>query len=274
MKAVKLDPKGRLRAAAVPRARQRSPFSRMFENQVASLVTRCDLTAVAGPMRTAWGSVGAIIARVVADGERGRDRLAGLRRDRHRQVRHAADLTGAHLTLWKNSPGPDPQRAGRAGLDPAHHRRLHRAYLLKNGPPRCAGSPSTPSCCVTPGCPQPAESVQLVRSEDILTVPGNSDRYVPDWATPWWYHTTGCATVVRTPSALGSRRSRTPEVRWVRRTCDGCENSPRGSGGERPPRVAPDETENPVLKRSILGDGYGRSVVPMLDLPLPPARRH
>jgi 3',5'-cyclic AMP phosphodiesterase CpdA len=42
---------------------------------------------------------------------------------------------------------------------------------------------------VAPGCPQPAESVQLVRSEGILIVPGNSDRYVLDWATPRWHHT-------------------------------------------------------------------------------------
>lgn len=66
--------------AAVPWARHGSRFSRTFENQVAWLVTRCDLTAVAELMRVAWRSVGAIIARVTADAERGRDRLAGLRR--------------------------------------------------------------------------------------------------------------------------------------------------------------------------------------------------
>jgi transposase len=66
--------------AAVPWARHGSRFSRTFEDQVAWLVTRCDLTAVAELMRIAWRSVGAIIARVTADAERGRDRLAGLRR--------------------------------------------------------------------------------------------------------------------------------------------------------------------------------------------------
>ena len=46
------------------------------------------------------------------------------------------------------------------------------------------------------------------------------------------------------------------------------------SGGWRPPRVAADEAENPVLEGRILGHGYGRSVIPMVDLPLPPGRRH
>lgn len=66
--------------AAVPWARHGSRFSRVFEDQVAWLVTRCDLTAVAELMRIAWRSVGAIIARVTRDAKRGRDRLAGLRR--------------------------------------------------------------------------------------------------------------------------------------------------------------------------------------------------
>ena len=66
--------------AAVPWARHGSRFSRTFEDQVAWLVTRCDLSAVAELMRIAWRSVGAIIARVSADAQRGRDRLAGLRR--------------------------------------------------------------------------------------------------------------------------------------------------------------------------------------------------
>jgi transposase len=66
--------------AAVPWARHGSRFSRAFEDQVAWLVTRCDLTAVSELMRIAWRSVGAIIARVTRDAERSRDRLAGLRR--------------------------------------------------------------------------------------------------------------------------------------------------------------------------------------------------
>ena len=66
--------------AAVPWARHGSRFSRTFEDQVAWLVTRCDLTAVAELMRIAWRSAGAIIACVTHDAERGRDRLAGLRR--------------------------------------------------------------------------------------------------------------------------------------------------------------------------------------------------
>ena len=66
--------------AAVPWARHGSRFTRAFEDQVAWLVTRCDLTAVVELMRIARRSVGAIIARVTRDAERGRDRLAGLRR--------------------------------------------------------------------------------------------------------------------------------------------------------------------------------------------------
>jgi hypothetical protein len=50
--------------AAVPWARHGSRFSRTFEDEVARLVTRCDLTAVAELVRIAWRSVGAIIARV------------------------------------------------------------------------------------------------------------------------------------------------------------------------------------------------------------------
>src|SRR5215510_2005459 len=46
------------------------------------------------------------------------------------------------------------------------------------------------------------------------------------------------------------------------------------SGGWCPPGVAADEAENPVLEGRILGHGYGRSVIPMVDLPLPPGRRH
>src|SRR5437764_3950847 len=41
----------------------------------------------------------------------------------------------------------------------------------------------------------------------------------------------------------------------------------------RPPRVAADESEDAVLKWSVLGDGYRRGVVPVVDLPLPPTGR-
>jgi len=46
------------------------------------------------------------------------------------------------------------------------------------------------------------------------------------------------------------------------------------SGGWRPPRVAADEAENPVLEGRILGHRYCRSVIALVDLPLPPGRRH
>jgi transposase len=53
--------------AAVPWARQRSRFTRHFEDQTAWLATQCSKTAVQLLMRTSWMSVGRIITRVVAE---------------------------------------------------------------------------------------------------------------------------------------------------------------------------------------------------------------
>jgi transposase len=85
--------------AAVPWARHGSRFSRTFEDQVAWLVTRCDLTAVAELIRIAWRSVGAVIARVTADAERGRDRLAGQRRIGIDSARRSTDCVARTTAL-------------------------------------------------------------------------------------------------------------------------------------------------------------------------------
>lgn len=35
----------------------------------------------------------------------------------------------------------------------------------------------------------PAETIALLRSEGVLAIPGNTDRYLIDWGTPRWSHT-------------------------------------------------------------------------------------
>lgn len=66
--------------AQVPWARHDAGHTRDFDDTVAWLVTQASKTAVAGLLRVAWRSVGAIITRVVADIDGQVDRLAGLRR--------------------------------------------------------------------------------------------------------------------------------------------------------------------------------------------------
>src|SRR6266487_1310462 len=58
----------RVRTEGVPFARPESGFTRDFEDLVAWLATRMDKTAVTQLVRIAWQTVGAICARVVADG--------------------------------------------------------------------------------------------------------------------------------------------------------------------------------------------------------------
>jgi len=57
-----------VRTEGVPFARPESGFTRDFEDLVAWLATRMDKTAVTQLVRIAWQTVGAICARVVADG--------------------------------------------------------------------------------------------------------------------------------------------------------------------------------------------------------------
>ncbi len=66
---------------AVPWARHDAGHTRSFDGTVAWLATQTSKSAACTLMRTGWRTVGAIITRVVADGERvGPDRLDGLRR--------------------------------------------------------------------------------------------------------------------------------------------------------------------------------------------------
>lgn len=66
--------------AAVPWARHDARHTRDFDDQVAWLVTHTSKTAVVELMRISWRSVGAIAARVVADGRAARDPFDGLTR--------------------------------------------------------------------------------------------------------------------------------------------------------------------------------------------------
>jgi transposase len=66
--------------AQVPWARHGAGHTRHFDDQVAWLVTHTSKSAVSELMRVAWRTVGAIVARVVADGRAGHDPFSGLRR--------------------------------------------------------------------------------------------------------------------------------------------------------------------------------------------------
>lgn len=65
---------------AFPWARHRARHTTAFEDQVAWLAARCSRSAVEELMRVAWRTVGAIVARVVADAHGRADPLEGLRR--------------------------------------------------------------------------------------------------------------------------------------------------------------------------------------------------
>ena len=66
--------------AQVPWARHGAGHTYDFDDQVAWLVTHSPKSAVSELMRIAWRSVGAIIARVVADGRAAHDPFEGLKR--------------------------------------------------------------------------------------------------------------------------------------------------------------------------------------------------
>ncbi len=66
--------------AAVPWARHDARHTRVFDDQVAWLVTHTSKTAVVELMRVAWRTVGAIAARVVTDARATRDPFDGLTR--------------------------------------------------------------------------------------------------------------------------------------------------------------------------------------------------
>jgi transposase len=69
-----------VRVAAVPWARHDARHTRDLDDTVAWLAVATSKTAVCELMRIAWRTAGAIIKRVCADVDAGRDRLAGLRR--------------------------------------------------------------------------------------------------------------------------------------------------------------------------------------------------
>jgi len=66
--------------ASVPWARHDSRHTRVFEDTVAWMATRTSKSTLEVLLRIAWRTVGAIVARVVAEGVAARDPLEGLRR--------------------------------------------------------------------------------------------------------------------------------------------------------------------------------------------------
>jgi len=74
--------------AAVPWARHGAGHTRAFDDTVAWLAVHTSKSAVVALMRLAWRTVGAVVERVVADAEAGRDRLDGLVRIGIDEVSH------------------------------------------------------------------------------------------------------------------------------------------------------------------------------------------
>jgi transposase len=66
--------------AQVPWARHGAGHTRDFDDMVAWLVTHTAKSTICELLRVAWRTVGAVIARVVADGQAARDPFCGLRR--------------------------------------------------------------------------------------------------------------------------------------------------------------------------------------------------
>jgi transposase len=66
--------------AQLPWARHGARHTRAFDDQVAWLAVHTSKTAVTELMRVAWRTVGAVVARVVADSREAVDPLDGLRR--------------------------------------------------------------------------------------------------------------------------------------------------------------------------------------------------
>jgi len=105
---------------AFPWARHRGRHTTNFEDQVAWLATRCCRSAVEELMRVAWRTVGAIVARVVADAHGRCDPLDGLRRigideiaykKGHRYLIVIVDHDSGAL-IWA-APGRDKATLGR-----------------------------------------------------------------------------------------------------------------------------------------------------------------
>ncbi len=69
----------------------------------------------------------------------------------------------------------------------------------------------------------PGETIALLRSENILTIPGNNDRYLIDWDTPRWPHTLWMRLRRADPAggwlaAVGAGQAQIPpaDLAWLR----------------------------------------------------------
>ena len=112
---------------AVPWARAGSPYTRDFEDVVAFLAQQMAKTPLAKLMRIAWRSVGAVLARVVAD-KLDRGRLDGLVMIGVDEVSYGADrrfltCVADHATGGVVWAAPGRNAANSAGLLRRAHRR-------------------------------------------------------------------------------------------------------------------------------------------------------
>jgi transposase len=117
--------------ASVPWARHDARHTTVFEDTVAWMATRTSKSTLELLLRIAWRTVGAIVARVVADGVAARDPLAGLRRigideisykKGHRYITIVVDHDTGRL-VWA-APGRD--------------RKTVKAFFTALGETRCA----------------------------------------------------------------------------------------------------------------------------------------
>jgi transposase len=117
--------------ASVPWARHDARHTTVFEDTVAWMATRTSKSTLELLLRIAWRTVGAIVARVIADGVAARDPLEGLRRigideisykKGHRYITIVVDHDTGHL-VWA-APGRD--------------RKTLKAFFTALGESRCA----------------------------------------------------------------------------------------------------------------------------------------
>ena len=117
--------------ASVPWARHDARHTTVFEDTVAWMATRTSKSTLELLLRIAWRTVGAIVARVVADGVAARDPLEGLRRigideisykKGHRYITIVVDHDTGRL-VWA-APGRD--------------RKTVKAFFTALGETRCA----------------------------------------------------------------------------------------------------------------------------------------
>jgi transposase len=117
--------------ASVPWARHGARHTTVFEDTVAWMATRTSKSALEVLLRIAWRTVGAIVARVVAEGVAARDPLQGLRRigideisykKGHRYITIVVDHDTGRL-VWA-APGRD--------------RKTLKAFFTALGESRCA----------------------------------------------------------------------------------------------------------------------------------------